>query len=299
MIVVAGATGNFGFRITTELTKQKAKVRALVRENTPIEKQAMLYELGADVVQVSYDSLSSLSRACEGASVVISALSGLKDVILTAQLQLFNAVVQAGVPRFIPSDFSIDFTKLPEGSNRNLDVRREFFRAIEGNKNIQVTSILNGAFTDMLAGTAPFIMYKAKKVLCWGDRHQQMDWTTMDNTATYTAFAALDSTTPRFLRIAGDQISAQDMAAFMSEVTGQNFKVFRPGGLKLFSAIIRVTKGLTPHSEELYPAWQGMQYMHNMYSGLAKAKTVDNDRYPVQWATAREFVSAHLKTKHS
>ena len=42
-----------------------------------------------------------------------------------------RAAVDAGVPRFIPSDFAIDFTKIPEGGNRNLDLRREFHRRLE------------------------------------------------------------------------------------------------------------------------------------------------------------------------
>ena len=218
MIVVAGATGNLGFQITTELIKNKAAVRALVRENTSLIKQQALRDLGAEVVVVDFESAESLSNACKNSDVVVCALAGLRDVIFTTQLRLFNAAVDAGVPRFIPSDFCIDFTKLPEGSNRNLDTRRDFMKSIESNKKIQVTSILNGAFTDMLSGTAPFIMYDAKKVLCWGNPNQLMDWTTVANTATYTALAAMDPKTPRFLKIAGDQISAQGLAEFMTEL---------------------------------------------------------------------------------
>ena len=48
---------------------------------------------------------------------------------------------------------------------------------------IKVTSVLNGAFTDMLTGVAPYILFPIKKVLCWGDKNQKMDWTTIDDTA--------------------------------------------------------------------------------------------------------------------
>jgi len=41
---------------------------------------------------------------------VVSALAGLRDVIVETQAALLDAAIKARVPRFIPSDFSIDFT---------------------------------------------------------------------------------------------------------------------------------------------------------------------------------------------
>jgi hypothetical protein len=35
-----------------------------------------------------------------------------------------------------------------------------------------------------------------------------------------------------------------------------------------------------------------MQYMHNMFSGLAKLDPIDNARYPgIHWTTARELIA--------
>ena len=62
---------------------------------------------------------------------------------------LLDGAAQAGVPRFIPSDYSADFTKTQLGDNRNLDLRREFMARAD-RAPIRVTSILNGAFMDML-----------------------------------------------------------------------------------------------------------------------------------------------------
>jgi len=36
-----------------------------------------------------------------------------------------------------------------------------------------------------------------------------------------------------------------------------------------------------------------MQYMHNMYSGLAKLGPLDNERYPgIRWTRAREVLAS-------
>jgi len=60
--------------------------------------------------------------------------------------------------------------------------------------------------------------------------------------AAFTASAALDPSAPRFLRIAGDQLSARELAAVASEVTGTRFRLLRPGGLGMLGAIIKVAR---------------------------------------------------------
>jgi hypothetical protein len=191
------------------------------------------------------------------------------------------------VPRFIPSDYCIDFTKLAPGTNRNFDVRREFKTRLD-KAPIAATSILNGMFTDMLTGQAPIVLFKWKRVLYWENADQLLDFTTIDDTASFTAAAALDDSTPRFLRIAGDQISARGLVKAASEVTGEKFKLFRAGGLGRLGRIIRIARTLFPAKDELYPPWQGMQYLHNMFSGRAKLDPLDNRRYSgIQWTTAK------------
>ena len=46
--------------------------------------------------------------------------------------------------------------------------------------------------TMVVTGTAPFILFKINRVLCWGDPQQLTDWTTIEDTARFTALAAMD-----------------------------------------------------------------------------------------------------------
>jgi len=297
-IVLAGATGNLGGRIAVAILRQDANLRVLVRRNSDPDRVEALRKRGAKIVKVDFNSDSELTGACKGGMCVVSALCGLRDVIVDAQTLLLDAAVKAGVPRFIPSDYSIDFTKLAPGTNRNLDLRREFHEHLD-KAPIAATSILNGMFTDLLTGEAPFILFKFKRVVCWENPDQPMDLTTMDDTAEFIAAAALDASTPRFLRIAGDQISARGLAEVVSGVTGEKFRLFRPGGLKRLAALIKIARAIHPKSNAIYPPWQGMQYMHNMFSGQAKLEPLDNDRYPgMQWKTARDVLSAYLVSNH-
>ncbi len=292
IIILAGATGNLGGRIARALLKRGANVRAVVRHNSNPEKNEELRKRGAASAEVDFNSVPELTGACSGGSCVISALSGLREVIVETQTLLLDAAVKAGVPRFIPSDYSIDFKKLSPGTNRNLDLRREFHERLD-KAPIAATSILNGMFADLLTGEAPVILFKFKRVVYWEDADQLLDFTAVDDSAEFTAAAALDSSTPRFLRIAGDQLSARGLADVASEVTKEKFKLFRAGGLRRYEKLIKFTRAVFPQSGAVYPPWQGMQYMHNMFSGQAKLDPLDNDRYPgMRWTRVRDVLAA-------
>ncbi|HZJ01753.1 MAG TPA: NmrA family NAD(P)-binding protein [Gemmatimonadaceae bacterium] len=288
-IVIAGATGRLGGLIISELLRLDANVRALVRRDSAADDVERLCKGGASVSIVDYFDAEELKRACSSASCIVSALSGLEDVIVDAQAQLLHAAVKAGVPRFIPSDYAVDFTKLRDGSNRNFDLRRKFHRQLD-TAPVAATSVLNGMFTDLLVGPAPVILFKLHRVLYWEDADQLLDFTTIENTAEFTARAALDPSTPRFLRIAGDVVSARDLAQISTDVTGEQFKLMRAGGLGRLAGIIKVMR-LLMRSDEVFPPWQGMQYLHNMFSGLPKLDPLDNDRYPnIRWTKVREVI---------
>ncbi len=292
-VVVAGATGNLGGRIVARLRAQQAPVTALVRAGAAADRLARLEALGATLVRVDPGDRAALATACRGAACVVSALAGLREVVVEVQSTLLDAAVDAGVARFIPSDYSIDFTRLPAGRNRNLDLRREFHRRLEA-APIAATSIFCGAFADMLTGRMPLILFDRRRVLVWGNPDQRMDFTTMDDTAEFTAHAALDPDTPRFLRIAGDRLTARDLAAVAGEVAGKRFRLLRPpGGPWMLSAMIAIARRVAPGEDQLYPPWQGMQYMRDMLDGRGLPPSLDNDRYPgLRWTQAREVLAA-------
>src|SRR5579875_3795549 len=122
---------------------------------------------------------SEVIKACENVSCVVSALQGLHDVIVDAQKILLDAAIEAGVRRFIPSDYSIDFTKLPSGNNHNFDLRREFHKYLD-EADIKVTSIFNGAFSYVLSFGTPLLNKKNKTVGYWeGKADWKIDYTTI------------------------------------------------------------------------------------------------------------------------
>jgi uncharacterized protein YbjT (DUF2867 family) len=294
-ILVAGATGNLGLRIVKALLKNGAVVRAIVRASTDALKVKNLEKLGVRVYCIDLVNVDAVAKVCMGVDCVVSALAGLRATIIDAQKILLDAAVAAKVPRFIPSDYALDFTKFKDGENRNLDLRREFHIYLDKTP-IAATTIFNGAFADMLTNEMPLILFKQKWILYWGNADHKMGFTTIANTAEYTALAALDATTPRFLHIAGDQLSPREMKVLVSEVTGKKFTLFRAGGKILLSLIIKIARTLAPGKQELYPAWQGMQYMRNMIDERANLDVADRERYvSMQWTMVKDLLTKYVE----
>jgi uncharacterized protein YbjT (DUF2867 family) len=294
-ILVAGATGNLGERIVRVLCQKGAEVRVIVRESSDVEKVHKVEQIGAKVFKVNMLSVEEITKACVGVDCVVSALAGLSDVIIDAQKVLLDAAVAAGVPRFIPSDYSLDFTKFKDGENRNLDLRRAFHTYLD-KAPIAATTIFNSAFMDMLTNEMPLILFKQKRILYWGNIDHKMAFTTVQNVAEYTANVALDASSPRFLHIAGDQLSPREFQALLSNLTGEKFGTFRPGSPNFLSGIIKIARFFNAGETDLYPAWQGMQYMRNMIDDRSNLNKSDANRYAdVQWTTVKDLISAHLK----
>ena len=291
-IALAGAGGDLGGRIARALVARGATVRALVRPGLNDAERTRIEAL--EVTPVDADPLSSdaMAAAIAGAACVVSALNGLRDVMIDRQGVLLDATMRAGVPRLISSDYAADFTKTEPGRNRNFDLRREFMARAD-TAPIRITSILNGAFLDMLGAAMPIIQRRIHRVLYWHDADQLLDFTTKDDVAAYTAAAAMDGTTPRILRIAGDSVSVRDIATLLSDITGERYRPLWAGSLGSLGLMISIAKLVAPQPAAAFPPWQGMQYMRDQFSGLVKLDPLENGRYPdIAWTSVRQHLSS-------
>lgn len=295
IILVAGATGNLGQRISRELIKRGAEVKAIVRTSTDTEKIETLEKLGVKVVEVDMNDIEAIAKASEGVSCVVSALAGLGSVIVDLQKRILDGALKAGVPRFIPSDFSSDYNNLVEGENRNFDLRREFKKYID-NTLIQATSIFNGCFADILKYNTPILNLKDKSIGYWGDKLDwKLDFTTMDDTAAFTAEVALDDTAPRNLHIASFQISPNMIRTDVKEISGQEFKIHQISSIEDFATFIKKQRAENPAGEnELYAKFQQGQYMYSMFTG--QHNELANNRYNgLSWTSSIDYIKTFLK----
>jgi NAD(P)-dependent dehydrogenase (short-subunit alcohol dehydrogenase family) len=288
-IVVAGATGNLGGRIVRSLIQREATVVALVRPGTSVEKKTDLENLGARVHLVDLTSVTDVARELTGAACLVSAVQGLRDVIVDLQVVLLQAALQAKVPRFIPSDFSTDFNELTAGENRNFDLRREFHQHLDLSP-MAFTSVFNGAFAEVLTYNRSLLNLDERTVGYWEDADLPIDFTTMDDTAAYTAAAALDMAAPKALRIASFEITPRQMVEIASATRRTPFTLVRLGSLEELRHRNLEARANDPEGEhEIYPNWQQGQYVQSMFS--THHVSLDNARYSgVTWAPFEDLI---------
>jgi len=299
VIVVAGAQGNLGKLVCeallaqARLAGQAVLVRGLVRKGRSSAPTTASDTAEPQLViePVDYTSDDDLRRVCAGAYCVVSTLQGLEEVIVGVQSRLLKAAIAHNVRRFIPSDFSGDFTKLPVGSHRNFDLRRKFHQAADviiqqAQTQIEFTSIFQGGFTELLGSGWVLFDYKKRQVAYFGSADAMMEYTTWQNTAEFTAAVALDpNPTPRYLYIAGQRMTPREAQRVAKQVTGVDFALKRVMPTWLLGGVIKLMKFFKPgQPDEVMPLWVAMQYGYCGALGLMSPARLDNERYSgIQW----------------
>lgn len=301
-VLVVGATGNLGFEIAKQLSRQEgAQVSALVRpggEQNP-RKQEKLEALRQHNVQLVEGDLfdkASLKQACQGIEVIVSAVNGDADVVVEGQTNLIKAAEAAGVRRFIPSDYSVDYRKLDWGDNYQLNFRKAVFTTLQGSKRLSYTLILCGTFMETLF--SPFGMvfdFQKGRFKYWGDGETRFDVTSLHDVAAYTAAAALDAgMANQALEIAGDTITMKQLKALYEAHTIEVLSERNLGSTSELLHWIDSHRDSAQSPNDYLP----QQYHYAMVSGKGKLDKNLTDRYPnIRPINVINYVRNHYKTE--
>ncbi|PZG23306.1 NmrA family NAD(P)-binding protein [Nonomuraea aridisoli] len=276
-VFVAGATGRLGRLVVDSLRRRDVRVRALVRPGNVKGRQA-LDDPAIEIVEGDIrDPADRLARALEGVDVVVSAVQGDAEVIIDGQVNLLRAAEKAGVPRWIPSDFSLAIDRLSYGDNDFADLRKKAAEACRSS-TVAPTSILIGAFLEVL--NEPWynwVDWESGTFSYWGDGDQPVDFSTYCDTAEWTAEVALDpSTAGRTVRVAGDVLTLKELHQAMERGSGRRLEARRLGSTDDLSAEIERLKTVATDPFE----YLLLQYTWAMTTGKGKLDPLDNHRYP-------------------
>jgi len=283
IIFIAGATGLLGTKLVNAALKKNLLVRALVRDLEPAakEKKNQLTDwISRGVKPVAGDVLDRESLGgggVQGADIVISAVGNVEPILDLGQKNLIYACKAAGVQRFVPSDFSVDYFKAELGDNYNLDYRITTFAFLK-ESGVPWTSVLNGAFTEVqFTDFAGLLDQKAGTFSYWGDGETPCDFTLTDDAAAYTIAAALDPEMEnRVCRVAGDVLTMKAVKSVAELVLDRRLEEVRRGSADDLCAWIAEKKGAAMTHYDYLAA----QYHWMMVSGKGKLEPLDNDRYP-------------------
>ena len=280
-VLVAGAGGMLGGRIAAHLSEEPdTRLRLMVRAGGRRADDATLADLvarGAEIVEADLTDPASLDRATRGVDVIVSAVQGGRDIMVAGQLALLAAASRNGVRRILPSDFALDLFRSPPGEHANFDMRREADEAIAAT-GIEHVNILNGSFMDnflhsqfagvfdMEEGTATF----------WGDGNDPFDATSVEDTARYTARAAVDRNLPSGkFALAGEQLTFNGIIDAVEHVSGRTFERRSQGTIADLKETIARQRAADPDSM----AALGNTYILYMLDGTTALTDLQNGRY--------------------
>lgn len=148
-VAVAGATGNAGIPIVSELLAAKYHVTALSRAGSSNASKLPKHP-NLSVAEVDFNSVTSLTGALQDHKVVIACF-GVSSLIGLQNL-LIDASIAAGVTRFFPAEFGTDTynpkcMKLPVFANKIQALEYAKSKAAE-HSNFSWTALCPGIFLD-------------------------------------------------------------------------------------------------------------------------------------------------------
>jgi nucleoside-diphosphate-sugar epimerase len=283
LVVVAGGAGKLGRLLVGALLEHPSvRVRVLVRDPQRPEVASIA---GDRVELMAFDAVSAndaaRADACRGAFAVVSTLQGGPDVIVDAQLALLRAAKAAGARRFIPSDYSYNIFTLPDGINVNSDWRRTLAEQAskEVSASFEVVHVMQGIFADRhVLGFLGLLDAGQGIVRYWGDGKVPIDWTTWEDTARFTAAAALDDRqVPDHLFVSGDRVDVLSFAEIWEAAHGKKLTIERLGSLAELEK--ETERRLAAEPGNMY-AWLPLMYARGTFGGQALLGATHNARYP-------------------
>jgi len=165
-----------------------------------------------------------------GIHTIVSCLVGEDDVVVEGQKAILNDAIANGVKRFVPSDYSFDYTKVPENGHKLSQQRKDFRKILEA-ANIKALHLHVGWFIDTYLWT---LNYMGKGLAYWGDNpNQKLDFSTFEDAAKVLALAITDphKIGDCYVSTAG-VYSTNEVADIYNQATGENLTPVRLGSFQ-------------------------------------------------------------------
>jgi saccharopine dehydrogenase-like NADP-dependent oxidoreductase len=123
-IAIAGLTGTLARLITTHLLKHpNIHINGLCRKPSKLPK-SLHSNPHVTIFRTDANDTETIRESLRGADVAICCYLGDDTLMVDGQKTLIDACIAEGVPRYIASDWSMDFRKLAYGDHPPKDPMR-------------------------------------------------------------------------------------------------------------------------------------------------------------------------------
>lgn len=232
-VLIIGA-GELGFQVLRALVahpRRPATTAVLMRpasiESSSPSKQKQntaLRELGIDLVpgDIVEDSEQTLTSIFTNYDTVIGCTGFVSGTGI--QLKIAYAALAAGIPRFIPWQFGVDYDTIGRGSPQDLfDEQLDVRDVLRSQNKTRWTIVSTGMFTSFLFEPAFGVVdLENTQVNALGSLENRVTLTTAEDIGLITAEIVLeDLFNGQPIFIGGDTISYEELAQLVERVTGK------------------------------------------------------------------------------
>ncbi|KAH7403594.1 NmrA family protein-like protein [Cadophora sp. MPI-SDFR-AT-0126] len=290
-IAIAGITGKFAQCIAkTLLADPNVSIRGYCRNSAKLSK-AILDSSRFEVIRGEFDDPEVVRKFVHGSDIVICCYFGGADLMIKGQKVLIDACEQENVPRYVASDFAVDFTKIPDEApfpKQSTKIIMEYLKS----KKVQGVHILVGVLMETF-WSPYFQLYDAQSrtLSHWGTREDIWELTTFQTAADYTAAIALDPYAAGVFRFLADRKSPIEIKNVFDEIYGQPLNLSSLGSLHALDESVHAAA--RAHPDDL-TTWGAIGFTLWCINGKAYLGDVDNAKYPqVKTVDLEAFLRGH------
>ncbi|KAJ9640976.1 hypothetical protein H2199_005644 [Coniosporium tulheliwenetii] len=207
---IAGLTGKFsGLVASFLLQRPNVTLRGYVRDTSKLPS-SLSPNARIHITQGSASDVSAARTFARGCDIVICGYLGDNRLMREGQKVLIDACEAEGVPRYIASDYSLDFTKLEKGQLFPKDPMIEVKEYLDG-KRVKGVHVLIGVFMDTFF--TPYMQI-------WDEKRRK-----------FVAAVAVDAEATGVKKFLGDRKTIRQIADAVNSMCGFRPQLERLGSL--------------------------------------------------------------------
>jgi nucleoside-diphosphate-sugar epimerase len=191
-ITIAGFAGRIAQLITKYLLNNypEVKINGIARNISKIPNDVRSAS-NVTIFEADAFNKGGLLKALRGSQVAICAYLGDNTLMVDGQKFLIDACVEAGVPRYIASDWTCDYRDLVPGDMPFKDPMKAIYEYLKQKEGVEGVHMLTGAFIEVVF-LRLFADEAHTKIQYFGSGDEGTDLSTMPDSAAWTAEVAVD-----------------------------------------------------------------------------------------------------------
>lgn len=230
-VLVVGATGLLGGRVCKELAAQGKPVAGMVRSSGDDAKVGALREAGVELIEGDLKDPTTLQRACQGRTAVISTASAslsrqagdnIQSVDLDGQRSLIDAAKAAGVGKFVYISFSQNMT-----TDAPVTAAKRAIEQHLQNSGLDYTILRCGFLMEVMVAPIVGFDYANAKAVVYGSGDNPLSLLSMDDVARMCALCLdMPEASNTVIEFGGPEpVTLHELVSTFEEVKGHPFEM--------------------------------------------------------------------------